>query len=50
MPVFGELRVIIDGPVLEVSSVGGIFGARINPAGDSLTISAPGETAIHPLR
>ena len=39
-PAAGDVRVIIDGPVLEVSSAAGLFGAAIRPAGGDLTITA----------
>lgn len=35
----GEVRLIIDGPVAEVSSSGGLFGVAVKQLGDSLTIS-----------
>jgi beta-fructofuranosidase len=39
-PVSGDVRLIIDGPVLEVSSAAGLFGAAIRPAGGALVIAA----------
>ena len=39
-PATGDVRVLIDGPVLEVSSAAGLFGAAIRPAGGDLTITA----------
>jgi beta-fructofuranosidase len=50
--VAGEVRVIVDGPVLEVSSRGGLFGAPIAPVGEHLTVTA-GEgspVTVHRLR
>lgn len=42
IPVTGEVRLVLDGPILEVSSASGIFGARIEPEGDELTVTAAG--------
>jgi len=42
MPVSGTVRVILDGPVLEVSSAAGIAGAAIAPAGEDLVVLATG--------
>lgn len=39
VPVAGVVRVIVDGPVLEVSSAAGLFGAAISPAGQDVTVS-----------
>lgn len=40
LPVSGAVRLLIDGPVLELSSAAGLFGAAIRPAGSDLTIAA----------
>ena len=39
-PVSGALRVIIDGPILELSSPAGVFAAPIAPRGDDLSVTA----------
>jgi beta-fructofuranosidase len=39
-PVSGDVRILIDGPVLEVSSAAGLFGAAIRPAGENLAVTA----------
>jgi beta-fructofuranosidase len=50
MPVSGPVRVLIDGPVLEVSSPAGLFGAAIRPAGGDLTVTATtGGLDVFPL-
>nr|WP_274636473.1 glycoside hydrolase family 32 protein [Microbacterium bovistercoris] len=41
-PAAGAVRIIVDGPVLEVSSEAALFGARVTPAGYSLVIAASG--------
>jgi beta-fructofuranosidase len=49
-PVSGPVRVLIDGPVLEVSSAAGLFGAAIRPAGGDLTVTATtGGLEVFPL-
>lgn len=50
-PAAGEVRVIVDGPVLEVGSRGGLFGAPIAPRGDTLTVTAgdDSDVTVHPL-
>jgi beta-fructofuranosidase len=49
-PVSGDVRVIIDGPVLEVSSSAGLLGAAIRPAGEDLVITATtGGLDVFPL-
>lgn len=45
VPVSGDVRVILDGPVLEISSAGGLFGAAIAAAGDALTVEVAGAPA-----
>lgn len=50
LPAGDEIRVILDGPVLEVSTGVALFGARIDPAGDALHIEAgEGSTEVYPL-
>ncbi|KHK96579.1 glycosyl hydrolase family 32 [Microbacterium mangrovi] len=39
VPVRGGIRVVLDGPVLELSSDAGLFGAAISPAGDGFDIA-----------
>ena len=40
MPTAAEIRVLLDGPVLAVSSRSGSFGAAIAPAGDHLVVTS----------
>jgi beta-fructofuranosidase len=40
VPVAGDVRLILDGPVLEISSAGGLFGEAVSPRGDSLDVVA----------
>ncbi|KRE21839.1 glycosyl hydrolase family 32 [Agromyces sp. Soil535] len=40
MPASGDIRVLLDGPVLEVSVPTGVLGAAIAPAGDRLTATS----------
>ena len=40
VPVSGRLRIIVDGPVLELASPAGLFSAALRPAGDDLHIRA----------
>ena len=50
MPVAGDIRVLLDGPVLEISSSAGMLGAAIAPLGDDLVVdSAEGRLEIHEL-
>ncbi|MFH8253119.1 glycoside hydrolase family 32 protein [Microbacterium sp. B2969] len=50
VPVLGDIRVIVDGPVLEVSSAGGLFGAPIAPRHDGIQVStSAGGVEIFPL-
>jgi beta-fructofuranosidase len=49
LPVSGEIRLLVDGPILEISSASGIFGAQIEPEGDDLTVTATGTVDVHPL-
>lgn len=43
VPVSGGVRVILDGPILEVSSSAGLVAAAIAPSGDDLAASVDGE-------
>jgi beta-fructofuranosidase len=45
----GPVRIVADGPILEVSSRAGVVAAAIRPAGDSLTVVADGSIEIHAL-
>ena len=49
-PAAGEVRVIVDGPALEVRSRAGLFGAPIAPRGDTLTVTAGdgSDVTVHP--
>lgn len=48
--VSGPVRVLVDGPVLEVSSAGGLFGTATTPAGTDLEITTTtGSIDVHPL-
>ena len=50
MPVTGDIRVLLDGPVLEVSSSAGMLGAAIAPLGDDLVLDgAEGRLEVHEL-
>lgn len=40
LPVSGGTRIIVDGPVLELSSAAGLFGAAISPRGEDLEVTA----------
>ena len=45
-----EVEVVLDGPVLEVTSSGGMFGIAVRPAGDSVRIDGnPSSFEVHPL-
>jgi beta-fructofuranosidase len=49
-PVDHAMRIILDGPVLEISSDAGIFAAAIQPAGSGLHIAASsGSLRVHGL-
>ncbi|MFV0430397.1 MAG: glycoside hydrolase family 32 protein [Arachnia sp.] len=49
-PVSGGVRVIVDGPILEVSSAAGLFAVPIAPAGGGLRLSASvGELTVFGL-
>lgn len=51
VPVAGAVRVIVDGPVLEVSSRGGLLGVPVAPRGDHLevTVGDASEVTVHTL-
>lgn len=50
VPVRGDIRVILDGPALEVSSDAGLFGAAISPAGVRFDIEGDAaEVKVHAL-
>jgi hypothetical protein len=50
VPAGTPVRVIVDGPVLEVTSDGGILGARIDGTHDRIGVSAStGDVSVHPL-
>lgn len=50
MPAAAPVRVIVDGPVLEVASDGGILGARIDGTDDRIRVTASaGSIDVHPL-
>ncbi|MFB3978286.1 glycoside hydrolase family 32 protein [Microbacterium proteolyticum] len=50
VPASGPLRVIVDGPVLELSSPAGVFTAALTPAGGDLRIEASaGACEVYPL-
>ena len=49
-PYSGDVRVIVDGPVLEIASAAGLFAAPITPHGTTLTVrGSNAETAGHAL-
>ncbi|MBN9211574.1 MAG: hypothetical protein BGO45_07125 [Microbacterium sp. 71-36] len=51
VPVGEELRIVLDGPVLELSSSAGVFSAVLAPVGDDLAVGATGgELRVYPLR
>ena len=50
LPFSGDVRIILDGPVLEVASARGLFGSRIDPQGATLTLrSTNSEISGHGL-
>lgn len=50
LPYSGDVRLILDGPVLEVASAGGLFGSPIDPQGTSLSARGTNSaTAGHAL-
>ena len=40
VPVAGGMRIILDGPIVELSSAGGLFAAAVSPRGDDLAVTA----------
>ena len=49
-PYAGDVRIILDGPVLEIASAAGLFAAPITPNGTTLTVrGSNSETAGHAL-
>jgi beta-fructofuranosidase len=49
-PYSGDVRIILDGPVLEIASAVGLFAAPITPNGTTLTVrGSSSETAGHAL-
>lgn len=50
VPAAGAVRVILDGPVLELASDAGLYAAAIAPRGADLRVTASaGELAVYPL-
>ena len=50
-PVFGAVRIVIDGPILEVSSAAGLLGGAIPAASGGLRVVADrGGLEVYPLR
>ena len=50
MPVEGDVRIVVDGPVLEVSSAAGIAGAGLVPCGMGLKVTVNmGRVEVFPL-
>ena len=48
-PTPASIRIILDGPVLEVASAGGLFGSPISPQGTTLTLrGTDSETSAMP--
>lgn len=45
----GPVRVIVDGPIVEISSRGGVMATAIRPGGDSLAVDADGDLELHAL-
>ncbi|MET0782265.1 MAG: glycoside hydrolase family 32 protein [Microbacterium sp.] len=43
VPVSGDVRLILDGPVVEISSASGLLGAAVAPSGDDLVVTVGGE-------
>ncbi|MFW1401569.1 hypothetical protein ACEV76_24785, partial [Vibrio parahaemolyticus] len=49
VPVGEAVRIIVDGPVLELSSSAGVFSAVLAPAGDDLSVEASaGSLRVYP--
>lgn len=50
MPLQGCIRIVVDGPILEVSTGVGIFGARLAPSGGFIeVVSTAGAASVYPL-
>jgi beta-fructofuranosidase len=50
VPHAGEpVRIVLDGPIAEVSTLSGLFAVPIEPAGDDLTLTADGTVAVSAL-
>jgi beta-fructofuranosidase len=45
----GQVRIVLDGPIAEVSTPSGLFASPIDPAGDDLTVTATGAIAVSAL-
>lgn len=50
IPAEGPLRVLVDGPILEVASAGGIFAAVLDAAEGPLEFVGDGELSVHAVR
>ncbi|WP_217645651.1 glycoside hydrolase family 32 protein [Microbacterium sp. cf046] len=46
VPVSGDVRLIVDGPVVEISSAAGLIGAAVAPSGDDLVVKVGGNPAM----
>jgi beta-fructofuranosidase len=50
MPADGDIRVLLDGPVLAVSTRSGVLGTAITPGGDTFVVHPPvGRIQVHEL-
>jgi beta-fructofuranosidase len=50
VPASGPLRIIIDGPVLELASTAGLFSAALRPMGEALDVRvSAGTLEVFPL-
>lgn len=50
LPAAGPVRIVVDGPILEVCSDGGIYACAIAPTGEDLAVKAEGGTlSVHGL-
>lgn len=49
VPASGSVRVILDGPVLEVASELGLFGAAVTPHGSGLTVTSSAPLSVYAL-
>jgi beta-fructofuranosidase len=45
-PTAGEVRVLLDGPVVELSSAGGLFGLALNTAGRRFGVTGSGSPEV----